>query len=143
MNKDTTELMEILKNTDSGGLENYQKKYLSSTAPDFYRFTDEIIKRKKLKRQDIIIKADMPQKYGYKLLSGEAHTTDRDKIIRLCLAMEMTLEETQTALKLYGMSALYPKIKRDAVIIVAITHRILWVDDVNDLLVQEKEQPLG
>lgn len=32
------------------------------------------------------MKADIPERYGYKLLSGEKHTRQRDVILRICCA---------------------------------------------------------
>jgi predicted transcriptional regulator len=104
---------------------------------------DLLISDKKLKRQDIFQKADMPQKYGYKLLSGESHTIDRDKLLRIFIAMNMTLKETQRALTLYGMPILYPKLKRDAIIIIALNKGISSVDTVNEWLIEHKEPALS
>ena len=142
MEKNTRELIDILKNTNPSELAQYESAYLAKTSMSFYRFIDDIIKKKKLKRQDIILKANLPQKYGYKLLSGETHTTDRNKILKLCFSMQMTLVEAQTALKLYGMSELYPKIKRDAMLIIAFNNKIFWIDDINEWLIQQGEEPL-
>ena len=104
---------------------------------------DTLISRKRLKRQDIFQKADLPQKYGYKLLSGERRTTNRDKLLRIFIAMNMTLKETQRALMLYGLSALYPKKKRDAIIIIAINQGISSVDTVNEWLCEHGEEELS
>jgi hypothetical protein len=85
----------------------------------------------------------LPQKYGYKLLSGETHTTDRDKLLRIFIAMNMTLKETQRALELYGLATLYPKKKRDAIIIIAINKGISSVDIVNEWLTEQGESELN
>jgi hypothetical protein len=67
---------------------------------------------------------------------------ERDVILRLCYAAEFTLKETQTALKLYGMSELYAKIPRDALIMVAFHDRPGSVLDVNSCLIKNKMMPL-
>ena len=56
--------------------------------------------------------------------------------------MEMTLKETQRALNLYGMNELYPKIKRDVLLIVALGQKIFDIDQVNEMLKSEGEAPL-
>jgi len=142
MKKTTRELINILKDTKPSGLQRYESNYLNQSPITFYEYIDNIIKRKKLKRQNIILKANLPQKYGYKLLSGQTHTTDRNKILKICFSMEMSLDEAQTALKLYGMNELYPKIKRDAMLIIAFNNKIFWIDDINDWLVEQGEAPL-
>ena len=88
-------------------------------------------------------KADLPQKYGYKLLNCETHTTDRDKLLRLFIAMNMTLKETQTALSLYDMPRLYAKKKRDAMLIIAFNKGMSSVDAVNKYLKEKGEEELS
>ena len=64
----------------------------------------------------------------------EKHTRDRDLILRLCIAGHFSLDETNRALKLYGMSELYAKEKRDACIIVAVNNRIYDLYDIDEML---------
>lgn len=142
MQDTTKELIEILKSTSPNNFEKYEQNYLNKRTPSFYDYISQLIEKKGWKRQHIIIRANLPQKYGYKLLSGETHTTDRDKILRICFSMEMSLKEAQTALKLYGMNELYPKIKRDAMIIIAFNNKLYWIDEINEWLTEQGELPL-
>ena len=135
-------LMNVLKNAEKEDIDEFSRKYLKEQCGGFPAYMESIIKRKKLKRQDIFQKADMPQKYGYKLLSGETHTTDRDKLLRIFIAMNMTLKETQRALSLYGMPRLYAKKKRDAMLIIAFNKGMSSVDDVNEYLKEKGEAEL-
>lgn len=138
----TGNLMAVLNQTKASDFKSYEQKYLKNAKPYFPAYIDELLEQKNLKRQDVLLRADLPQKYGYKLLSGETHTTDRNKILRICFSMEMTLPETQRALKLYGMNELYPKVKRDALLILAIGEKMYEPEQVNDWLKQHKETPL-
>lgn len=140
--KSTDNLMNTLKRTSPSEVKDYMQKHFKEGEPVFSTYMDHLLQQKKLKRQDVLIKANLPQKYGYKLLTGETHTTDRDKILRICFSMEMTLKETQRALKLYGMNELYPKIKRDVLLIVALGQKMFDIDQVNDMLMHEGEPPL-
>ena len=79
-------------------------------------------------------KADIPEKYGYKLLSGEKHTRQRDIILRICYAAELTLEQTQRALRKYEMPQLYAKIPRDAFLMLIFKDRPGGIIEVNELL---------
>ena len=142
MEKSTDNLMNALKRTGPSEVKEYLQENFKEGQPTFTGYIDRLLQKKGLKRQDVLIKADFSQKYGYKLLSGESHTTDRDKIIRICLAMELTLQETQRALKLYGMNELYPKVKRDVLVIVAIGQKMYDIDWVNEMLEKEGEKPL-
>ena len=104
--KTTEELEKVLGNTHI----SETSKYLEENAGDllksdrpFADYMKKLIKEKNLFQQDIFLKADIPDRYGYKLLSEEKHTKQRDVILRLCYAAELTLDETQKALKIYGM----------------------------------------
>ena len=65
-----------------------------------------------------------------------------DKILRICLAMRLTLKETQRALKLYGMNELYPKNKRDVILIVAIGNKHYDLLQIDEELIALGLQPL-
>ena len=142
LHESTDNLMNTLTSGSPSEVDNYLHEHFAKNEPSFVNYIDELIADKGLKRQDIIIRANLSQKYGYKLLSGETHTTDRDKILRICISMEMTLKETQRALKLYGMNELYPKIKRDVLLIVAIGQKNYDIDAINNILIEEGEAPL-
>lgn len=62
----------------------------------------------------------------------------KDKVVRLILAMKLSLEQCQAALKISGRAALYPKNKRDSILIYAID-RGLTITQCNALLSKYKE----
>lgn len=142
MEKPTAELMEALRTADPAGVKLYMEAHFAQGQPDFVSYIDELLATKQMKRQDVLLRANLPQKYGYKLLSGESHTTDRDKILRICFAMQLSLKETQRALKLYGMNELYPKNKRDVTLIVALGRRQFDIDLVSEELEAQGLAPL-
>ena len=75
----------------------FQTLYTTETE-SFVGFIDHYIEEHGLKRQFIINKALLSPQYGYKVLNGQKHTSDRNIIIRLCLAMNMSIDETQKSL---------------------------------------------
>ncbi len=87
-------------------------------------------------QQNIFLKADLSENYGYKLIAQEKHTTDRDVILQICLAARFDFAETQETLILYGMAPLYGRIPRDIVLITAIRNGIYDMDRINELLIQ-------
>jgi hypothetical protein len=101
-----------------------------------------ILARKKLTQQTVFLKADIPERYGYKILSGEKHTRQRDVILRICYAAEMSLEETQRALRKYEMPELYAKNPRDVLLMIAFNERPGSIIEVNELLNQYGMEPL-
>ena len=75
--------------------------FLSRNADDLIRsehpFADYMrmkFKEKGILQQDVFLAADLPEHYGYKLISEQKHTTQRDTILRLCLAARFDLNET-------------------------------------------------
>lgn len=135
--KSTGELEKVLGQTHPKDINHYLQEHKDSLIQSDYVFHDYIrekIKERKLKQQDVFLAADVPEKYGYKLLSGEKHTKQRDVILRLCYASELTLEETQKALKLYRMPELYVKVPRDAMIMIAFNERPGSILEVNSFL---------
>ena len=117
--------------------------YLATQAFSPRPFTDfmrQKFREKEITQKDVFICADLDDRYGYKLISGEKQTQQRDTILRICLAAGFTLGETQEALILYGMAPLYEKIRRDAAFIVAFRNRIYGIHDV-DAILRENELP--
>ena len=106
----------------------------------FTDFMRQTFRQKKTPQKEIFIRADLDDRYGYKLISGEKQTQQRDTILRICLAAEFTLDETQEALVLYGMAPLYEKIRRDTAFIVAFSNRIYDIHDV-DAILRENNMP--
>ena len=108
----------------------------------FSIYIKDLISQKGLTQQAVFLNADIPERYGYKLLSGEKHTKRRDIILRICYAANMTLEETQRALKKYQMPELYAKIPRDALLMLIFNERPGNIIDVNALLKKNGMDPL-
>ena len=138
MRHDTTtnKLNEILKKTAPDKVEGYIEQYAETDNPAkaFSRYMRNLLKEKGISQQELFIAADVSEGYGYKLISQEKHTKQRDVIIRFCLGAKCSLKEADRALKLYGMSPLYARIPRDAVLIIAFNKGIYEVADVDELL---------
>ena len=138
--KNTKELESILGSTRVKQIGTYLDENSDSLLKgekNFSVYFKEIIKEKDMLQQDVFLQADIPERYGYKLISGEKHTKQRDIIIRLCYAAHMSLDETQKALRLYEMPQLYAKVPRDAVLIVCFNERPGSIIDINTLLRQQ------
>lgn len=143
--KNTDELKNILGKTHLSEFERYvkdNKESMNSSEDSFYIYIKDLLSEKGIKQQTVFLKADIPERYGYKLLSGEKHTKQRDIILRICYAAEMTLDETQRALKKYGMPELYAKIPRDAFLMIIFNERPGSIINVNALLKENGMEPL-
>ena len=104
--KRTDELEDALGKTHAADFRDYlseNKDSLLSLQNSFSMYIKDIIHRSHLTQQTVFLMADIPERYGYKLLSGEKRTRRRDIILRICYAAQLTLDETQRALEKYGM----------------------------------------
>lgn len=143
--KRTEDLEKILGSTHADDLEKYCAGNAESMLGDdtsFYGYIKEKIKEHGLSQQTVFLMADIPERYGYKLLTGEKRTRQRDIILRICYAAGLTLDETQRALRKYEMPELYAKIPRDALLMILFNERPGSIIEVNVCLKQHKMEPL-
>lgn len=143
--KETKELEKVLGKTHLSDYDSFVEDNRDSMLSDsnsFSTYVKGLMSQKGISQQTVFLNADVPERYGYKLLSGEKHTKQRDVILRLCYAAEFTLSETQRALKKYGMSELYAKDERDALIMIVFNERPGSIIDVNGLLKEHGHLPL-
>lgn len=143
--KTTTELEKKLKDTkikDFKTFENENNNEMLTGNRDFMIYMNDMIKKKKLKKQDVFVNADINFGYGYKLLTQEKTTKRRDVILRICYGAFFTIEETQQALRLYNMNKLYARDKRDALIMACLNERPGAITNVNEILIKNKLDPL-
>lgn len=133
--KNTSELEKVLQNTHIKNFDTYCKENIGNlTDSEFTVYMKNIFNEKKLTQQIVFLRADIPERYGYKLLSGEKRTRQRDIILRICYAAEMSLAQTQRALRKYGMPELYAKLSRDALLMIIFNERPGDIIEVNEIL---------
>lgn len=138
--KSTAELMDELKRKDIS-LEEYLKSNSESIEiANLKEHWHNLIEKSKLSSFDIINRSEFAYAYYYEVIGGKK-IPSRDKIIRLMLAMHLELEDCQKTLNLCGLSELYPRIKRDIIIIYAVVNK-LTVFELNELLKLQKENEL-
>ncbi len=143
--KATEELNKVLGKTHLSEYEGFIEENSEDMLSDvntFSKYVKDLLYSKKISQQTVFLRADISEKYGYKLLSGEKRTKQRDVILRICYASEFTLKETQRALKKYGMAELYAKNTRDALLMIAFNERPGSIIDVNTILRDHKMEPL-
>ena len=82
----------------------------------------------------------MSEVYLYQVLSGRRNPS-RDRLLCICFGLGTTEEETQRLLKCAGFAPLYPRLKRDAIILHGIAHGTPLAE-VNDKLFEKNEGTL-
>lgn len=129
--KDTNELMnELIKsdNTDEYCSKNAQ--FMVNDKISIY--LNNILENKGLVKSKIIKKTELSEVQCYQIFDGRRKPS-RDSLLSICIAMELSLDETQQMLKTGGFAPLYPKNKRDVIIIKGIQNN-LSVAQINEHL---------
>ena len=136
MSKDTNELLTALENcrdfTDYYN-ENEEEFTDSSLAEELI----VILRNKKMKRAQVFRNAQISDIYGYQVFGGVRKNPERDKLLRILIAMQADLKETQGVLKRCGYPPLYVKTPSDCVIIYGIMNK-LSVTQINSMLFEYK-----
>lgn len=133
--KNTDELEKVLQSTHIKNFNAYCRENTGNLADwEFTVYMKNILSEKNLTQQLVFLRADIPERYGYKLLSGEKRTRQRDVILRICYAAEMSLAQTQRALRKYEMPKLYAKLPRDALLMIIFNERPGDIIEVNEIL---------
>jgi len=129
----------ILKtNNISNFIKNSSGNMESRSLNDYLK---DLCKEKNVVREHTIVRSDVDRSYGHQIFRG-LHKPSRDKTIQLAFGFGLTVEETQILLRFAKHSALYPKLKRDAVIIFCL-NRQKTIFETQDLLYELGLATLG
>ena len=71
----------------------------------------------------VIERSQIERTYGHQLFNGTRRPS-RDKVLQLALGLGLSVDETQRLLRAAGKSPLYPRLKRDAVILYGIGKKL-------------------
>ncbi len=138
----TQELLKILHTTrTTSELREYTDNLETNSGfKSFSEYFFHILKDKKIAESTLIRNSQIQRTYAYQILNGTKNP-GRNKVIALCLAAQMNLEETQRALILADLGQLYPRRHRDSILIFALEQG-LDVQQTNELLFEENEDIL-
>ncbi len=140
MNKNTEDLLNQLKLencTYNEYLCNNEEYFLNNDIASFWK---TVIASSNMKKTDIINKADIGYTFFYDILKGKKHPS-RDMLIKILVTLSCETDVFQEALRIYEWAALYPKIKRDSIIIYAINHKYS-LRQTEELLIENGEKAL-
>lgn len=103
------------------------EKFLETNSDDlqvlpFHEYLSNITKEKGLIPEQVIKNSGIERTYGHQIYNGTRNPS-REKIIQLAFGLRITLSETQKLLTLGNRNLLYPRLKRDAIIIFCINHQ--------------------
>ena len=114
----TEELLERLLAAQTPEAYLDQGLTLDRELPDYLR---DLLAKKGLKRADVIRASGLNGTFVYDVFAGKSHLS-RDNALMLAFGLGCDLRETQRLLRLDGVSELWPKVRRDAVIIWCVEH---------------------
>ena len=87
--------------------------------PSFAAYLARLCRQRNTTISKVLDKADIGISFGYALFKG-TRKASRDTVVKLALAFGLNLDNTQKVLSAAGFGGLYPRIKRDAVLIYSI-----------------------
>lgn len=105
-------------------LQRNESAYLSMTFADYL---SAWCRKHQTVPEQLIRQANLEKSFGHQLFSGKRNPS-RDTVLQLAFAMQADVAQAQEMLKIAGKSTLYPRIKRDTVIIYCLHNRIPLVD---------------
>ena len=109
-------LEQFLLRNESAYLNADFSDYLSNWCKSHQEIPEQLIRR-----------ANLEKSFGHQLFSGKRKPS-RDTVIQLAFAMDADVPQAQEMLKVARKSVLYPRIKRDTVIIYCLHNRVSLLD---------------
>lgn len=125
-------------------------------APDLNRFLDEnrenfnntsvadslnqMILKQRISKSALARQSGMSEVYLHQVFSGR-RTPSRTRLLCMCFGLQATVEEAQVLLKQCGYAPLYPKNRRDAILLYGLIHKETLFQ-INDTLFDEGEETL-
>ena len=125
-------------------------------APDLNRFLDEnrenfnytsvadslnqMILKQRISKSALARQSGMSEVYLHQVFSGR-RTPSRTRLLCMCFGLQATVEEAQVLLKQCGYAPLYPKNRRDAILLYGLSHQ-QTLFQINDTLFDKGEETL-
>ena len=120
MKHDTDDLLKQLKSVDGmTQLDSYLDTIARFPVGSFAEYASRKMKERGINRAALYKRAKIERTYLYQILDGRKNP-GRDKIIAIALALELGIDEAQTALEIAHEGILYPKDRRDAILIYSL-----------------------
>lgn len=137
------------KNTDNLRQELMQSsnidEFLSSNEENFINesipeILNRLLTEKNITKAVLAKHSGISEVYLHQIFAGRRNPS-RNRILCLCYGLGATIDETQELLKLCSAAQLYPKNRRDAIIIYGLVHGTPLFE-INDKLFTEDEETL-
>ena len=117
----TTQLLDIINKNEHLTLETLLKQVPEI---NFVDYLEALLAKKNMSKSILINKANLHRTYAYQIFNG-TKIPSRNKVIQLALAMQLDIRETNNLLSLSNNGYLYPKVKFDAAILLALKNKFM------------------
>ena len=137
MNKRTADLMQMLN------AEKTIENYLTSNTDELLNvstgaYLNQLLTEYGKMKNDVVAGSGLNQIYAYQIFAGTKRPS-RDKLIALIFGFPLELDDAQRLLRIGGVSELYPRIRRDSIVLFGLKNR-LSVHELDDLLFEMGEK---
>ena len=124
---------------------NSLNEFLSANSGEFnsggvQRLLTRLFEKRGITKSALAKQSGMSEIYVHQIFAGRRNPS-RSRLICLCFGLGATLDETQELLRLAGLAPLYPRIRRDAIIIYGLVNGV-GLHELNDKLFTEDEETL-
>ena len=101
-------------------------------------YLNHLLEQKQLKRAEVVKAAGLNETFGYQIFKGDRQGS-RNKMLQLAFAMGLSLVETNRLLQAARTNELYPKNRRDAIIIFCLDKDMSLLETDAELYKFEEE----
>lgn len=137
----TSELFRIIQDKPEQFASNYVGNKENYGPPvTLQQYLQELLEKHEMSIPDLIVKTILSKSFVYQVFSGKRNP-GRDILLRMAFAMHLSVEETQRLFLIAGKGALYPRVRRDAIIILCL-EKGMSLDEANEFLETSSERGL-
>ena len=114
---------------------------VSMQAGSFCEYINALCQSMGLVPERVIRRAEIDRTYGHQLFNGRRKPS-RDKVLQLAFGFGLDVDSTQKLLREAGLSELYPRLKRDAIVLFCLNKGISLME-TQELLLRYGLSQLG
>lgn len=123
MTKNTDDLMKILKNTSD--INGYIKENTEDmTDGNFSQYIANLLVETDLTVAKVARRGQLSDSYLYKINEDKKTNISRDKVIQICFGFGLDAEGSRKLLRAARVGELYPRIRRDSIILFCLENHI-------------------
>lgn len=137
----TSELFRMIQESPEQFACDYMKNEENYGMPvTLEQFLQELLEKHEMSIPDLIVKTLLSKSFVYQIFSRKRNP-GRDILLRIAFAMHLSVDETQHLFLVAGKGVLYPKVRRDAIIIYCLGKE-MSLDEANEFLERSSERGL-